>query len=227
MGVAVRSRPGGLEGPPSSPPPWLPAACWPPVAAPRPGPASGDSGPGTTITLYNAQHPQTTDALIAAFTEADGHQRAGRERRRGRAHRPDRAGGRRSPADVVYTENSNWLQQLDDRGLLATGRRVHPGRRAGEGQRGQRRLGRRLRPGQRADLRPGQGPRRPSCPRRCSTWPNPEWKGKIEIAPAETDFWPIVASVARVEGDAAALVLARGAQGQRRRRTTTCPTTRR
>jgi len=34
---------------------------------------------------------------------------------------------------------------------------------------------------------------------------DPQWKGKIEIAPSETDFWPIVSSVARAKGHAAAL----------------------
>jgi iron(III) transport system substrate-binding protein len=38
----------------------------------------------------------------------------------------------------------------------------------------------------------------------------PQWKGKIEIAPSETDFWPIVSSVARAKGDAAALAWLEG-----------------
>jgi iron(III) transport system substrate-binding protein len=38
----------------------------------------------------------------------------------------------------------------------------------------------------------------------------PQWKGKIELAPSETDFWPIVSSVARAKGDAAALAWLRG-----------------
>src|ERR1700677_23034 len=35
------------------------------------GPARA-AGSGTTLTLYNAQHEQTTDALIAAFTKRTG-----------------------------------------------------------------------------------------------------------------------------------------------------------
>ena len=34
---------------------------------------------------------------------------------------------------------------------------------------------------------------------------DPKWQGKIEIAPAETDFWPIVSSIARADGHRAAL----------------------
>ncbi|HTZ10207.1 MAG TPA: extracellular solute-binding protein, partial [Acidimicrobiales bacterium] len=39
---------------------------------------------------------------------------------------------------------------------------------------------------------------------------DPKWKGKIEIAPAETDFWPIVDNVARERGTAAAVAWLRG-----------------
>ena len=39
---------------------------------------------------------------------------------------------------------------------------------------------------------------------------DPQWKGKIEIAPSETDFWPIVSSVARAKGQAAALAWLKG-----------------
>jgi iron(III) transport system substrate-binding protein len=38
----------------------------------------------------------------------------------------------------------------------------------------------------------------------------PQWKGKLEIAPSETDFWPIVSSVVRAKGDAAALAWLEG-----------------
>jgi iron(III) transport system substrate-binding protein len=39
---------------------------------------------------------------------------------------------------------------------------------------------------------------------------NPRWKGKIEIAPAETDFWPVICSVERSYGHAATLAWLRG-----------------
>ena len=39
---------------------------------------------------------------------------------------------------------------------------------------------------------------------------DPKWKGKIEMAPSETDFWPLVSSVARAKGDAAALAWLEG-----------------
>jgi iron(III) transport system substrate-binding protein len=39
---------------------------------------------------------------------------------------------------------------------------------------------------------------------------DPKWKGKIEIAPSETDFWPIVSSIARDRGSAVALAWLKG-----------------
>jgi iron(III) transport system substrate-binding protein len=39
---------------------------------------------------------------------------------------------------------------------------------------------------------------------------DPQWKGKLEIAPAETDFWPIISSIARAKGQAAALAWLKG-----------------
>ncbi len=39
---------------------------------------------------------------------------------------------------------------------------------------------------------------------------DPQWKGKIELAPSETDFWPIVSSVDRTYGDAATLQWLKG-----------------
>ena len=39
---------------------------------------------------------------------------------------------------------------------------------------------------------------------------DPKYKGKLELAPAETDFWPIVTSVAHADGQAAALTWLKG-----------------
>ena len=55
---------------------------------------------------------------------------------------------------------------------------------------------------------------------------DPQWKGKIGIAGAETDFQPIVTSVARSPRRRGGAAVARGRQGERRRATAT-PTTRR
>ena len=82
--------------------------------------ASGDpAGGGQTLTLYNAQHEETTEALIKAFTEQTGIRVRVKSDDESVLTAQIEQEGSRSPADVFFTENSNWLQQLDDRGLLA------------------------------------------------------------------------------------------------------------
>ena len=49
----------------------------PPSSSSSASPSSSSPLAGTTITLYNAQHEQTTSALIAAFTAQDRHQGQG------------------------------------------------------------------------------------------------------------------------------------------------------
>ena len=44
---------------------------------------------------------------------------------------------------------------------------------------------------------------------------NPEWKGKLALAPTETDFQPIVTSIALTYGQQAALAVAQGGGVQR------------
>ncbi len=39
---------------------------------------------------------------------------------------------------------------------------------------------------------------------------DPQWKGKIELAPSETDFWPVVSSVAKAYGPDRALAWLKG-----------------
>jgi iron(III) transport system substrate-binding protein len=74
---------------------------------------------GTTITLYNGQHVQTTDALVVAFEKA--HPNIHVQVRSDDENTLDAQivqEGPRSPADVIYTENSPALEYLQRRGLL-------------------------------------------------------------------------------------------------------------
>jgi iron(III) transport system substrate-binding protein len=170
--------------------------------------SSAGSG-STTITLYNAQHEQTTDSLIALFTKQTGIKvRVDNDDEDVLTAQIEQE-GKRSPADVVFTENSNWLEQLGEKGLLA--------------------------PVDKATL--GSVPSRDNAtngdwvgvsarisalayntgklsaaqlPKSVMDLAEPQWKGRIEIAPAETDFWPIVSSVSRTYGKAAALTWLKG-----------------
>lgn len=157
-----------------------------------------------TIVLYNAQHEQTTTALVAAFTKKTGIQvKVDNDDEDVLTAKVEQEGSR-SPADVIYTENSNWLQQLDDRKLLSTvdaatlahvptadsaanGKWVAVTARVSA-------LVYNLKDVAPADL-----------PTSVMQLADPKWKGKLELAPAETDFWPVVSSVDHTYGDAATL----------------------
>jgi iron(III) transport system substrate-binding protein len=167
------------------------------------------SASDTTITLYNAQHEQTTDALIAAFTHQTGIKvRVDNDDEDVLTAQIEQEGNR-SPADVFYTENSNWLQQLDDRGLLA---KVDPATLADVPAADSAANGDWVGVSARVSCMV-YNPSKVSAaqlPRSILDLANPQWKGKIEIAPSETDFWPLVSSVARTKGNAAALAWLKG-----------------
>jgi iron(III) transport system substrate-binding protein len=171
--------------------------------------ASSSSSSATTIVLYNAQHEQTTTALITAFTKQTGiHVKVDNDDEDVLTAKIEQEGSR-SPADVIFTENSNWLQQLADKGLLAavnadTLKAIPAADSAADG----RWVGISARVSgivyntkdlTRADL-----------PHSVLDLADPKWKGKIEIAPSETDFWPVVSSVEDTYGHAKALAWLEG-----------------
>ncbi len=169
------------------------------------GPASG----GSTIVLYNAQHQQTTDALVAAFTKQTGIKVLVDSDDEDDLTARLELEGSRTPADVFYTENSNWLQQLDDAGLLA---KVDPATLANVPAVDSAANGEWVGISARISVMV-YNPSKISAselPKSVLDLAKPQWKGKIEIAPSETDFWPIVSSVAQTDGQAAALAWLKG-----------------
>ena len=73
-----------------------------------------------TLTLYNGQHRATTEALVAAFTQATGIQVIMRN-----AESPELASqiveeGENSPADLFYSEQSPPVASLQEKAMLAT-----------------------------------------------------------------------------------------------------------
>jgi iron(III) transport system substrate-binding protein len=172
-------------------------------------PSGGGPLSGTTITLYNSQHEHTTRALSDAFTAKTGVKVRVKDGDEDALTAQIEQEGSHSPADVFYTENSNWLQQLDDRHLLAhvdaaTLGNVPAADNAPNGNW----VG--------VSSRVSAMVYNPSkisaaqLPKSILDLAEPQWKGKVELSPAETDFWPIVSSVARAKGDAAALAWLRG-----------------
>lgn len=171
--------------------------------------ACGSGGGGAVLTLYNAQHEETTDALVAAFTKQTGIKVRVENNDEDVLTAQIEQEGTRSPADLFYTENSNWLEQLAERGLLskvdATTLASVP---APDSSTAGLWVGVSARIScmvyNTGKLRPDQ------LPTSVLELADPRWKGRIEIDPSETDFWPIISSVEAADGHAAALAWLEG-----------------
>lgn len=157
---------------------------------------------GVTITLYNGQHVQTTDALVAAFEKAHpGIRVAIRSNDENTLDNEIVQEGARTPADVMYAENSPPLEYLQSRGLL------------------ERLPDAILRRAPAVDSSPdgtwvGVSTRvsvmvyNPSLikkshlPTSVLQLAQPRFRGLVGLAPSETDFQPIITAVLQREGRA-------------------------
>jgi iron(III) transport system substrate-binding protein len=164
----------------------------------------GGASSGRSITLYNGQHVQTTDSLVAAFERATGITVNVRSNDEDTLTDEIVTEGSNSPADVIYTENSPALEYLQDRGLLAP---VDPATLASVPSRYNSPQGDWLGVSARVSVLIYN----PSLiaasqlPRSVLELADPQYRGKLAFAAGETDFQPIVTSVARTYGRAAAL----------------------
>jgi len=157
-----------------------------------------------SLTLYNGQHEQTTDRLVARFEKITKVNVCVRNDDEDVFASQIKAEGSNSPADVIYTENSPALEYLQQNGLLAS---VAPSTLAHTPSRYNSPQGDWVGVSARVSvliyntrlLKPGQ------LPTSVMQLADPKWKGKLAFAAGETDFQPIVTSVARTYGDAAAL----------------------
>jgi iron(III) transport system substrate-binding protein len=157
-----------------------------------------------SITLYNGQHEQTTDALVARFEKLTGISVSVRSDDEDVLASQIEAEGSNSPADVIYTENSPALEYLQNKGLLAP---VAPTALAHTPARYNSPQGDWVGVSARVSvliyntrlLKPSQ------LPTSVMQLADPEWRGKLAFAAGETDFQPIVTSVARTYGQAVAL----------------------
>ena len=170
--------------------------------------SSGGSGDpassGQTLTLYNAQHEETTAALINAFTKETGIKVRVKSDDESVLTAQIEQEGSRSPADLFYTENSNWLAQLDDRGLLA---KVKPSTVAAVPAKDSAANGNWVGVSGRFSVMIYNPSKITAAqmPKSVLDLVSPKYKGKLELAPGETDFWPIVTSIERASGKTAAL----------------------
>jgi iron(III) transport system substrate-binding protein len=164
---------------------------------------AGGDGSANTLVLYNGQHPQLTGALVQAFT------------RHSHVNVSVRTGdgivladqilqeGTSSPADVYLTENSPELMNLEAHGLLAKlpagildqipARDRSP---AGEW------VGVALRVSSLA-YDPAKVSRS-QLPRSVLALGQPQWRGRIAVAPTDSDFPPVVGAVIATYGRTAA-----------------------
>ena len=168
------------------------------------GCGSSSSGSGQSITLYNGQHEQTTDSLVAGFEKATGVKVNVRNDDEDTLADEIVTEGSNSPADVVYTENSPALVYLQSKGLLAP---VDPSTLAQTPSRFNSPQGDWLGVSARVSVLIYN----PSLigasqlPTSVMQLAEPRYKGKLALAAGETDFQPIVTSVAHTYGQAAAL----------------------
>ena len=147
---------------------------------------------------------QTTQALIAAFEKQTGITVNLRSDDEDVLADQIVTEGSRSPADVYFTENTPPLQYLASKGLLAS---VAPSTLANTPARFNSPDGKWVGVTARVSvmgyntslLSPSE------LPKSVMELADPQWKGKIGIAGSETDFQPIVTSIARAHGEAAAL----------------------
>jgi iron(III) transport system substrate-binding protein len=167
------------------------------------GSASGASGSAGSITLYSGQHEQTTQSLVTAFEQQTGIQVNVRYNDEDSFADEIIAEKSHPVADVFYTENSPVLEYLQNQGLLApvdgpTLAKTPAKYNSPQGDW----VG--------ASARVSVLIYNPSMisesqlPTSVLQLANPKYKGKLAFAAGETDFQPIVTSVARAYGNAKA-----------------------
>jgi iron(III) transport system substrate-binding protein len=163
----------------------------------------GSSGDPHSILLYSGQHPQLTDALVRGFEKQTGINVKVRTNDGVVLADQLLQEGPASPADVYFTENSPELETLQQHGLLAT----LPAST--------------LKQVPRPDAPPSgtwapvalrvsglaYSPKlisKSSLPQSVLDLAQPAWKGKVAIAPTDSDFPPVVGAVLAQYGPAAA-----------------------
>ena len=156
-----------------------------------------------SLTLYSGQHPQTVCALVSAFEKQTGIYVSVRSDDEGVLASQIIQEGSHSPADVFFTENSPPLEALGKRGLLAqvdastlakTSAKYSSPRKDWDGV--SARVSTMVYNTDK--LKPSQ------LPSSVLDLAQPKWKGKLALAPTETDFQPIVTAVAARYGKARA-----------------------
>jgi iron(III) transport system substrate-binding protein len=159
---------------------------------------------GDSLLLYNGQHPQVTTELVAAF-ERQTHIRVEVRTNDGivLADQLLQEGGS-SPADVYLTENSPELEDLEQHGLLG---KLEPGTLSQVPSRFNSQSGEWAG----VALRVSALAYDPSLigsaalPGSLLELAEPRWRGKVALAPTDSDFVPLVGAVIATYGRQAAV----------------------
>jgi iron(III) transport system substrate-binding protein len=167
------------------------------------GSASGASSSAGSITLYSGQHEQTTQSLVNAFEQQTGINVNVRYNDEDSFADEIITEEAHPIADVFYTENSPALEYLQEKGLLA---KVDSATLAKTPSKDNSPQGDWVGVSARVSVLI-YNPSLISAsqlPTSVLQLANPKYKGKLAFAAGETDFQPIVTSVARSYGDAEA-----------------------
>jgi len=168
------------------------------------GSGASSSTVPATLTIYNGQHEQTTEALVQAFEHRTGITVNVRSDDESALANQIVLEGSHSPADIFYSENSPALEFLGERGLLAP---TDSSTLAAVAKQYNSPRGDWVGVSARSSVIVYNIDRVKAAdiPTSVMDLADPRWKGLLGIAPGETDFQPIVTSVARAHGDAAAV----------------------
>lgn len=167
------------------------------------GTASGAAPKPETLTLYNGQHEEVANALVAAFQKKTGIVVRARKGEGPELANQVLAEGPASPADMIFTENSPEITLLANKGRLA---KVDPNTLAKVPARDTSPRGDWLPFARRATALaydPSQL-NESQLPRSITDLAQSKWRGEIGIAPAEGDFQPLVTTVGILKGEGAA-----------------------
>jgi iron(III) transport system substrate-binding protein len=168
------------------------------------GSPGSDPSSAQSITLYSGQHEQTVNGLVTAFEKQTGITVNVRNDDEGTLANLISVQGSHSPADVFYTENSPALEFLQEKGLLAP---VQASTLARTPAKYDSAAGDWVAISARVSVliyNPSLIAKS-QLPTSVTQLADPKYQGKLAFAAGETDFQPIVTSVLKTYGQAAAL----------------------
>jgi iron(III) transport system substrate-binding protein len=161
------------------------------------------------ITLYSGQHEQTVDSLVKAFEQEAGVKVSVRSADEGTLANQMLQEGSDTPADVFFAENPPALNVLDEHHLLA---KTLPSTLAKVDTAYSPTTGDWVGVSARAvalGYNTGQV-KEANLPTSVLDLAKPEWKGKVGLAPAETDFQPVITAIIKQRGLDAATTWLKG-----------------